>query len=235
MAVLALAANASADVKDDTDSKGQSSIFSSSSSSNSAAAVQRNLAIQSLSKLCITANPIMLFAPAQLQSATALICKLWLDSSEGYGSPDNLQKFEATLALTNIASVGPECAAKIASASTNAQSGAQRKTGTGGGAAPPGTTTTPIALREELDSRIMLESNRMLRRAYVELLCNLLVDESAFAYWTGTDLTGNGAAEREDSSQAARMGKVKQRLHLLLAFCAPAPSTSSKSPSTPIG
>ncbi|KDN52101.1 hypothetical protein K437DRAFT_293319 [Tilletiaria anomala UBC 951] len=66
-------------------------------------------ATQALAKLLITANPVLLFTPAQLQSVSVALCRqLWLSPSS-----TNLQRFEASLALTNIASAGPERAGAI--------------------------------------------------------------------------------------------------------------------------
>ncbi|KAG8839346.1 hypothetical protein FRB91_007034, partial [Serendipita sp. 411] len=141
-------------------------------------------AIQALSKLAITASPLQVFGPNVGVTFDAIppLCSVitfadLVSSSSnplkgGSSVPENrlptsLQRFEALMALTNIASMGPEVAERIAK-----------------------TKGVSIALENGL-----LDEHEMLRRANVELLCNLVVCEPVFDRFVPRPGDGGGAAE----------------------------------------
>ncbi|KAG8836951.1 hypothetical protein FRC20_006860 [Serendipita sp. 405] len=144
-------------------------------------------AIQALSKLAITASPLQVFGPNVGVTFDAIppLCSVvtfadLVSSSSnplkgGSSVPENrlptsLQRFEALMALTNIASMGPEVAERIAK-----------------------TKGVSVALENGL-----LDEHEMLRRANVELLCNLVVCEPVFDRFVprpGDGGGGGGAAE----------------------------------------
>jgi len=117
-------------------------------------------ALQALSKLTITTSPFALFGPNPSSSADAVrpISFLLLHDDASL-----LQKFEALMALTNLASLGPELADRIAVAE---EGKVVRKT-------------------EEL----MLEENKLVKRAATELVCNLLSSDRVFEAFSGEEST----------------------------------------------
>ncbi|PWN45618.1 hypothetical protein IE81DRAFT_344516 [Ceraceosorus guamensis] len=163
--------------------------------------------LQALARLCISLPPQLMFplAVAPLQSIAALFLS---------PASNALQRFEACLALTNLASL-PELAATVAksrldrSASTNASASKLQE---------PHSVTVSEALYDRIASPNLLE-----RRAAVELVCNLCQDESVAAQW-------NGEVEDERASTSNRpisdlkvdIGKsaATARIHILLALCA---------------
>jgi len=132
------------------------------SSSKSGAESTSNYApIQALSKLTITSSPVQVFGPdpgAVYDAIGPLISVLFTSSSPLERSssltpgPNNLQRFESLMALTNIASTGAASAARIAA--------------------------TP-KLFPALDM-LLLADHPLLRRAATELVCNLVVCEEGF-------------------------------------------------------
>ncbi|KAL7414283.1 hypothetical protein BDY24DRAFT_386407 [Mrakia frigida] len=116
--------------------------------------------LQALSKLTITTSPFALFGlnPSSSADAVRPIALLLLHEESSL-----LQKFEALMALTNLASLGPELADRIALAE---EGKVVRKT-------------------EEL----MLEDNKMVKRAATELVCNLLSSDRVFEAFSGEEST----------------------------------------------
>ncbi|EIN13904.1 ARM repeat-containing protein [Punctularia strigosozonata HHB-11173 SS5] len=108
------------------------------------------LAVQALAKLAITSSPIQVFGPDPgVMYDTIRPFSILLMSS----SSNLLQRFEALMALTNIASHGPEACSRIAK-------------------------TDGLMNKVEL---LLLEDHEMVRRAATELLCNLVAgSEEAF-------------------------------------------------------
>ncbi len=110
-------------------------------------------AIQALAKLAITASPVQVFGPnvGMMYDAIRPFSILLQHSNL-------LQCFEAIMALTNLASHGPETASRIADAE-----GLMDKT--------------------EL---LLLEEHTLVRRASVELICNLIAgSDSVFERYSG--------------------------------------------------
>ncbi|KAF9225524.1 ARM repeat-containing protein [Gyrodon lividus] len=112
-------------------------------------------AIQALAKLAITASPIQVFGPNEGNTLDAIRP---LSQMLHHPSANMLQQFEAIMALTNLASHGTTCAARIAN--------------------------TPHLLdKVEL---LMLEDHTLIRRASTELICNLISgSENVFERYGG--------------------------------------------------
>lgn len=109
---------------------------------------------QALAKLAITSSPLQVFGPdvgATHDAVRPLVLLLTHSSST------LLQRFEALMALTNISSLGPEAAQRIA--------------------------TSPD-LMTKLET-LLLDDNTMVQRAAVELLCNLIAgSDTVFGRYT---------------------------------------------------
>lgn len=114
------------------------------------------LPIQALAKLSITSSPIQVFGPniGAIYDAIRPLSVLLQ-----YPSSNLLQRFEAMMALTNLASHSPDVAARI-------------------------TKVDGIVDKAEL---LLLDGHNLVRRASVELICNLIVgsDEAFDRYTTG--------------------------------------------------
>jgi hypothetical protein len=182
------------------------SLASSSSSASSEAQEEQRatlalLPMQALARLCISLpTPALFNAPA---APLRPLARLFLDA---LASP--LQRFEACLALTNLASL-PRLAGDVAKASHEGVSVEQ-------------------ALRERI-----VAAHRMERRAAVELLCNLAQDEQVRAIWSGEvedeavaqgSTSATTTAAPAATASAAPAAAAKGRLHVLLALCAPSAS-----------
>jgi hypothetical protein len=97
-----------------------------------------------------------------------------------------LQRFEALMALTNLSSTGPNLADRIA-------------------------RTPGIINKLEF---LLLDDNKMVRRASAELVCNL-VSGSEFAF---TRCSGDISSEGAPDSTTSTLGQAKSRLHVLIAL-----------------
>lgn len=113
--------------------------------------------IQAFAKLLITSSPFTIFGPSASSTASDAIRPLSVLLT--HESASLLQQFESLMALTNLASISPSLADRIASF----QEG-------------------EIVRRME---GLMLDENVMVRRAATELLCNLLASERVFLAWSG--------------------------------------------------
>lgn len=132
-------------------------IRSSSSNPPSNAGPEILLPIQALAKLAITASPLQVFGAGSDASLDAIapLCRLLLHESSS-----SLQQFEAMMALTNIASIGPVTSTHIARF---------------------------LGLVEKVEI-LLLDDNVLIRRASCELLCNLIsADEQIFRRFGGGD------------------------------------------------
>jgi len=125
------------------------------------------LAIQALAKVSITSPPTAVFGPSPdsyidaIRPFAVLLC---------HSSSTLLQRFEAVMALTNIASISPEAASRIS---------AFRFKSTG--------TRTGAGDIIKATEGYLLDNNVMLRRAATELICNIVGgDEMSFNYFGGT-------------------------------------------------
>lgn len=136
------------------------------------------LAMQALAKLSITSSPAAVFGPAHESYVDAIrpFAILLIHSSSSL-----LQRFEAVMALTNIASVTPEAAERVSSFRLMSGHDQAEK--------PP---VGDIVKRVETH---LLDSNNMLRRASTELMCNLVGGaEGSFNYFGG--ITGSNTKTR---------------------------------------
>ena len=117
--------------------------------------------IQALAKLAITASPIQVFGPNEgaLYDAIRPFATLLVHPSSTL-----LQRFEAIMALTNIASQSPETASRIAK-------------------------SAGVMNKVEL---LMLEDHALIRRAATELVCNLIAgSEEIFGKYGGDQANGS--------------------------------------------
>lgn len=182
--------------------------------------------LQALTKLCITSDPVLLFgSPSAALAGIPPLAALFLADTSS-----RLQRFEATLALTNLASIGVGAATAVARAApfapTSKSTSAQ-------------VDTEKLSIASKLEERILLEDHPMSRRACVELLCNLVQDEQVFASWSGEEEEEQRASGKQSSAKAITAGeatnvaepargvtRAEHRLHLLVALCAPSTNTN---------
>ncbi|WFC99049.1 class II myosin [Malassezia yamatoensis] len=149
-------------------------------------------ALQALAKLCITTDPNLLFRQENMAKQGAV----YLASL--YFAPQStlLQFFEATMALTNLASMSVEMASVVARALPVVTQETDRR-----------------PLSQTIISHFLQFDDVMVRRALIELLCNLLQDSDVFAEWCGeaeqptTD--HHLFAEGEESSDESRASIIE--------------------------
>ncbi|CDR98862.1 hypothetical protein, partial [Sporisorium scitamineum] len=153
-------------------------LFARSSGSSVAADVTPEdlVPLQGLAKLLISLNPSLLFPSSQgLSSVASVVCTLLLCQAAS-----RLQKFEALLALTNLASLSPEVCTKIAIFSLDpATSNAE-------GAHDASKTISSTSVLAQACEQLLMEDHAMVRRAWIELLANLLQVEPVFDYFVST-------------------------------------------------
>jgi hypothetical protein len=178
----------------------------------------RFAAMQSLAQLLITEDPAIIFSsPVDVIRSLAI---LYMHEESSL-----LQRFEAALALTNVASGGAELAQRVARCSfpdrvllrstENQFVGADR-------AQNNSDKTAKHALADLLRQRILLEDNVMSRRSSLELLCNLLVVEELFAQWSGESQDSFRAAQTIVHGSATHDDRISKDLVILVALCGPA-------------
>jgi len=137
--------------------------------------------IQALSKLFITSNPLLIFGPTPsspllLEASQAISLPLGCSSSVPL-----LAIFESLMALTNIASLDQELTDRLSRLTLRDR--------------------TSLNLLLNAVEELLLNENKMVRRAAIELVCNLVASESGIEYF-------------EPSSTSSST----PRLHLLLAL-----------------
>lgn len=146
--------------------------------------------LQALAKLSVSTDPALLYGldgtPAR---AAAYLAILFLAPSATL-----LQVFEATLALTNLASMSPTMASCVAHAKCASSEHADVHA-----------AIMPMFLQYE---------SEMLRCALLELLCNLAQDESTFTYWSGED---QGSSD-DSSEEVLRLHTPYGRIRFLLTL-----------------
>ncbi|KAH9814105.1 hypothetical protein DFH28DRAFT_1059146 [Melampsora americana] len=147
--------------------------------------------LQALSKLLITANPLLIFGP--LPTSPLLISTIKpLTTLLTHPSSTLLQTFEALMALTNVASLDEGLASYIAN--------------------------TPLVLEkvEECLMGIRTGENVLVRRAASELICNLASTELVLKSFISFE---DEALKSNDQENVKRLNsKGKSRLHLLIAL-----------------
>ncbi|KAG8949322.1 hypothetical protein FRC04_008924 [Tulasnella sp. 424] len=133
-------------------------------------------AIQALAKLPITASPILLFGPDASSSLDGVhpLSHLLLNPSSTL-----LQKLESLMALTNLASLGPLIASRVAT---------HKEPGLG---TVLNKTETPL-----------LDDNSMVRRAATELLCDLVASDTVWERYTGEKPDGTRSKPSEEGDKA---------------------------------
>lgn len=168
--------------------------------------------IQGLSKLTITSAPVQVFGPdpGAVYDAIGPLTSVLLASLSSSGpslsltsGPNNLQRFESLMALTNIASAGAASAARIAA--------------------------TP-KLFSALDM-LLLDDHPLLRRAATELVCNLVVCDEGFERFilhpmsspasppsTSPPTTPHAVGTPPKPKRRATKGAAENRLRILLAL-----------------
>lgn len=167
-------------------------------------------ALQALAKLVITTPPAQLFGtigPGGALDAVRPVALLLLH-------PENsmLQRFEAMMALTNLASVDPAVAQRIYT--FNSKGAVKRNNPTSTGGREEKATTTNDEVVQAVENQ-MLEDHKLVRRAAVELVCNLMISDESFARYSGDYIPGSSSSIT--SPEQARKGSTP-RLHILLAL-----------------
>lgn len=163
-------------------------------------------ALQALAKLVITTPPPQLFgtdSPTGAMDTVRPIALLLLH-------PDSsmLQRFEAMMALTNLASVDPSVAQRIYT--FQASKSAAKSAAGGRGEANQVNDQIVQAVENQ-----MLEDHKLVRRAAVELVCNLLISDESFARYSGDYIPGSNPSVT--TPEQARKASTP-RLHILLAL-----------------
>lgn len=164
-------------------------------------------ALQALAKLVITTPPPQLFGTDSRSGAMDTVRPMALLLLH----PDNsmLQRFEAMMALTNLASVDPLVAQRIYTFQVNKP--------TGKPVSDQGRTHTNQANDQIVQAveNQMLDDHKLVRRAAVELVCNLLISDESFARYSGDYIAGSNPSIT--SAEQARKASTP-RLHILLAL-----------------
>ncbi len=152
----------STDAEAEQSSANRTGLFSRGAKSSTPSVTSHDLApLQALAKLLISLNPSILFPSEQgLLSVTSLICSLLLAPAAS-----QLQKFEALLALTNLASLSPQICLNVAAFSLET---ATRDRVTNDSSIAFSTSSVLAHACEQL----LMEDHAMLRRAWIELLVN---------------------------------------------------------------
>lgn len=145
-------------------------------------------ALQALAKMVISVPPQLLFpAPSEVNALNALRP---LELLLCHSGSNLLQKFEALMALTNLASVNPEFGDRIVTAELPAPENALRGAGS--------SSKTKVV---DIVETLMLDDNTLVQRAATELVCNLVNCEKGFMLFSG-----ESGAEPANPRAAARLG-----------------------------
>ena len=161
-------------------------------------------ALQALAKLAITTPPPLLFPPPH--QTTALNALVPLYTLLTHTDTSVLQTFEALMALTNLASIYPSIADRIVTATIMSTPRDDMFRGKG---SPDGGDVKVLAKVEEL----LMDDNRMIRRAATELACNLAGSPQGYAY-----LSGEGGLEEIRKADSSASSRAAMRIHLLLVL-----------------
>ncbi|GAA6050019.1 hypothetical protein JCM3770_001918 [Rhodotorula araucariae] len=154
---------------------------------------------QGLAKLLITANPLLVLGPTPdspllLEAASALALPLGATAaaSTAAGAVDLLPRFEALMALTNLASLAPSFASSL-------------------GALPLRDRAARTTLLAAAADEHLFSTHTMVRRAATELVCNLAASDAGIAFFdeAAADATGGS-------------GGRGTRLHVLAALASAA-------------
>ncbi len=182
----------------------QTGLFSRGANPSTPSVTSHDLApLQALAKLLISLNPSILFPSEQgLLSVTPVICSLLLAPAAS-----QLQKFEALLALTNLASLSPQICLSIAAFSLET---ATRDKVT----SDSSTTFCSTSVLAHACEQLLMEDHAMLRRAWIELLVNLLQVQEVFAYFVASSPPGSEQKHGSNEQQS----RLTLRLRTLLGL-----------------
>jgi len=150
-------------------------------------------AAQALAKLTISTPPQLLFQPPFQTNALNALGPMYLLLTHPKSSL--LQKFEALMALTNLASIDPQFGARIVDAKVTPPVVESEFRGAG-------RTSEPVAVIARVEE-LMLDDNTLVRRAATELVCNLVTAESGYRYFSGEATHQEG---QKDTRAATRLG-----------------------------
>ena len=175
---------------------------------------------QGLAKLLITANPLLVLGPTPdspllLEAAAALALPLGAPAAapaSTAGGADLLPRFEALMALTNLASVGPTLADNLARLALRDR--------------PTGTSLLAVVADEYL-----LSTHTMVRRAAAELVCNVVASDSGIAFFEPAAASVSASASAGEGPAPAAAGESAStstsRLQVLVAL-ASSPDTLTR-------
>ncbi|WVQ78822.1 hypothetical protein IAT38_000913 [Cryptococcus sp. DSM 104549] len=152
--------------------------------------------LQALAKLVITTPPTLLFPPPHLTTSLNALTPLYHLLT--HPSSRLIQRFEALMALTNLASIDPSLAQKIVQDSITPFSDG----GSGMFTSTSSSTSARIVVRVE---ELVLDDNTLVRRAAVQLVCNLCSSIAGFDYFSGE------SSERDSA-------RARSRLQILLVM-----------------
>lgn len=145
------------------------------------------IAIQALTKLAITTPPQLLFGPSESAMHDFIRpFSLMLSHPES----TLLQRFESMMALTNLSSLGPDMAARVAKAD---------------------------GLLNKVEV-LLLDENVMVRRAATELLCNLIASDDVYERYTGDRGQPESSGTTTITPPPPSSKLAASRLHILLAL-----------------
>lgn len=162
--------------------------------------------LQALAKLLISLNPSLLFPSSDgLLSVSSVICSLLLCPMA-----TRLQKFESLLALTNLASLSPDVCLRIAAFSLDSAD-AKATEGTDGRK-----TFLPTSVIAQACEQLLMEDHTMVRRAWIELLVNLLQVQEVFDFFISAKLS---ASQTDAATTSDPQDRLTLRLRMLLGLC----------------
>ncbi|WVQ93526.1 hypothetical protein IAU59_000600 [Kwoniella sp. CBS 9459] len=163
-------------------------------------------AFQALAKLVITTPPHLLFPPphqtTSLNALTPLYHLLIHPSSL------SIQRFEALMALTNLASIDPSIASKIVLASLTPLKVESSWKGSGR------EDSVRVIIKVE---ELLLDENDLVRRAATQLICNLISSQAGYEYFSGEQST-NVDRPKVSGKATSPDARVKSRLNILLVL-----------------
>ncbi|KAJ9094401.1 hypothetical protein QFC21_005940 [Naganishia friedmannii] len=167
-------------------------------------------ALQALAKLVITSPPAQLFGTETTTAAMDTVRPMALLLLHPESSL--LQRFEAMMALTNLASVDPAVGQRICMYKSGYRPKGAAVGGAGDSAATAASGNNEVL--QAVESQ-MLEDHRMVRRAAVELVCNLMTSDESFARYSGDFIPDYNPSIT--TAEQARKASTP-RLHILLAL-----------------
>ncbi|WVF65892.1 hypothetical protein IAT40_000629 [Kwoniella sp. CBS 6097] len=171
-------------------------------------------ALQALAKLVITTPPHLLFPPPHQTTSLNALTPLY--HLLIHPSSISIQRFEALMALTNLASIDPFIASKIVLASLMPLRVEHGWRGSGR------EDTVRLIMKVE---ELLLDENALVRRAATQLICNLISSQAGYDYFSGEQsstttadtIKGKGLTPTSESTLVLD-ARVKSRLNILLVL-----------------